>query len=239
MAIDADHYHGKAVLLSGATGELGSALALGLLRRGARIAVAVRKPWQIERVREQVGSDRVLVACVPAQDAQAAAGFVKGAEDSNGPTAAYLCASGAFAADPIGRDPSGQLQNLLEANLLTGVTLARAVVGPMKRRRTGALMFVGSSAVGSGGAGMVNYLASKAALTEWVRALAVELRDSGVRVAAVVPGTLDTAANRQAMPDADRSGWLPLDAVVHEILACAGAGLAGPGPLYPLSRPNR
>lgn len=235
MAIDADHFYDKAVLLSGATGELGRALTAQLLERGARVALVVRKPWQVASVREQVGSDAVLVACVPSQDAQAAAGVVKGAEDALGPIQSFLCPSGAFAAGSIGQDPSGQLQGLLEANLLAGATLARAVVGPMKRRRTGSLVFVGSSAVGAQGAGLANYLASKAALAEWVRAFAEELREEGVRAAAVLPGTIDTQANRKAMPDANPAEWLPLDEVARAILRCAQGSLPGPGPLYPLA----
>ena len=235
MAIDADHFYDKVVLLSGATGELGRELTNQLLERGARVALVVRKPWQVDRVREQVGSSDTLVACVPSQDAQAAAGAVKGAEDALGPIESFLCPSGAFAASPIGQDPSGQLQSLLEANLLAGATLARAVVGPMKRRRTGSLVFVGSSAVGSGGAGLANYLASKAALAEWVRALADELNEVGVRAAAVLPGTIDTQANRAAMPDANTADWLPLAAVARAILSCAEGSLSGSGPLYPLT----
>lgn len=237
MAIDADHFYDKVVLLNGATGELGRELTNQLLQRGARVALVVRKAWQVDRVREELGSDDVLVACVPSQDAQAAAGVVKGAEDALGPIQSFLCPSGAFAAGPIGEDPGGQLQSLLEANLLAGATLARAVVGPMKRRRTGSLVFVGSSAVGQGGAGLANYLASKAALTEWVRALADELQEVGVRAAAVLPGTIDTQANRKAMPDANTAGWLPLAAVAGAILSCAEGGLPGPGPLYPLAPP--
>jgi NAD(P)-dependent dehydrogenase (short-subunit alcohol dehydrogenase family) len=239
MAIDADSLADKVFLLAGATGALGAELTGVLRRGGAKLAVAVRRPWQVDKVRQQLGSDGVLVGCVPALDSEAAAGFVKGAADALGPIDALLCAAGAFAAAPIGKDPQDQLRGLLEANLLVGATLARAVVGPMIRRRTGALVFVGSAAVGSAGSSVVNYLASKAALAEWVRALAHELDGTGVRAAALLPGTLDTAANREAMPDADRSQWVPVAQLAEAMIRCAvaawdGTAGAGTGPLYPV-----
>ncbi|HLQ38640.1 MAG TPA: SDR family NAD(P)-dependent oxidoreductase, partial [Planctomycetota bacterium] len=156
--------------------------------------------------------------------------------DALGPIAALLSTAGAFAMAGIGQDPADELQAMLDANLLVNTSLARAVIGPMKRRRTGSLVFTGARAVASaGGAGMANYLASKAALHEYVRALAGELAGSGVRAAAVLPGTIDTANNRKAMPDADRSGWLRVDAVVQALVTCAFGTPDGPGPLYPVS----
>jgi NAD(P)-dependent dehydrogenase (short-subunit alcohol dehydrogenase family) len=64
-----------------------------------------------------------------------------------------------------------------------------------------------------------------------VRALAAEVRDQGLRVAAVLPTVLDTEANRKAMPDADRSKWQSVDQVVDLMLECA-FGEPGDGPLH-------
>jgi NAD(P)-dependent dehydrogenase (short-subunit alcohol dehydrogenase family) len=109
----------------------------------------------------------------------------------------------------------------------------------MRRHRRGTLTFVGSAAVGSSVVGSsaplsANYLASKAALHEFVRALAVALADSGVRSAAILPSTLDTPANRQAMPEADRRDWVTLDRAVEALAACAFHRTADGGPLYPV-----
>jgi NAD(P)-dependent dehydrogenase (short-subunit alcohol dehydrogenase family) len=238
MFTGTDNLAEKVVLLGGATGEVGGAVALALRQRGARIAAAVRSPRQVAQLAEALGSDGVLVGSVGAQDGEAAAGFAKGAADALGPIDALICAHGAFAAAEAGQDPAGALAGLLEANLLAPATLARAVVGPMKRRRAGSLVFVGSAAVGSGGRGMTNYLASKAALHEYVRALAHELDGSGLRAVALLPRTIDTPANRQAMPDADRSAWTPLAEVADALLQLAFGPLPPGGPLYrlPLGR---
>jgi len=237
MAAGAGLLTGKVAMLQGATGELGAAVVRQLRASGASTALAVRRPWQVDKTIETFGSARMLVGCVPTGDGEAAAGFVKGAIDALGPIDALFCCNGAFRGGAIGKDGGDDLRDLLDANLMAGATLARAVVGPMRRRRTGSLVFVGSAAVARAGAGMANYVASKAALHEWVRVLAVELQDSGVRAAALLPETIDTQKNRAAMPAADHSAWQPLELVARALIELAFApAAAGPGPLYPVPR---
>jgi NAD(P)-dependent dehydrogenase (short-subunit alcohol dehydrogenase family) len=211
-------------------------VARALLERGARIAVVARQSWQVAKVYEALGRDRILCGHVATNDSEAAAGFVKGATDALGPIDALIAANGAFSANPAGKDKAGEMQSLLDANLLAGTNLARALVGRMLQRRAGRLVFIGSEAVGHAGAGMSNYCASKAALHEYVRALAMELRTGPVRAVALVPGTIDTEANRAAMPQADRSTWAPIESVVAALLHLALAPLPqDSGPLYPLA----
>jgi len=222
------------VLLSGATGTVGGAFAKFVLAHGGSLALAVRRRHQVAGVAAAFGTARVLPGVVAPQDGEAAAGFVKGAEDALGPITAFVCTAGRWNSEPVGKEPAGQLLELLEANLLTGSNLARAVIGRMRRRGRGTLTFVGSAAVGSPAPMPANYLASKAALHEYVRALALELHGSGVTVSAVLPGVIDTAENRRAMPDADTSHWLSLDRVVAALAARAFGPADGGGPLYPL-----
>ncbi len=226
---------GKTIMVSGSTGALGGAVVNAALAAGARVAAVVRKSWQVDVVKSAHPGVPLLVGCVPDTDGEAAAGFAKGVNDALGGIDTLLCCNGAFAANAIGRDPAGELQELMTANVLSVATLARGTVGVMKRQKRGAIVCVGSAAVGSGGTHVANYLASKAALHEWVRALATELDGTGVRACAIVPSTIDTEANRRAMPDADASKWLPLEIVVRAMFAAAFAG-AGSGPMFPVGK---
>ena len=235
MAFDLAMLAGKTILVGGATGQLGSVVVRTALDGGARIAIAVRKPWQVDKVKAAYPGANVLVGCVPDADGEAAAGFAKGVNDAFSGIDALLCCNGAFAAGAVGRDASGELQELMTANVLSVANLVRGALWLMKRRKRGAIVCVGSASVGIGGANVANYLASKAALHEWVRALALELVGTGVRAAAIVPGTLDTETNRKAMPDADASQWLPLDVVAHAMFTAAFAP-TGAGPLHPVQK---
>jgi len=228
---------GKTILLSGATGQVGTALAKALVSTGTQVAAAVRKRWQVEPVEKILAGAKHLVGLVAATDSEAAAGLVKGAEDSLGPIDAFISVAGAFQFAAAGEDKAPDTYQLLEANFLSVVTLARALIGPMRRRQAGNLVFTGASAVGSaapGIPGMSSYLASKAALHAWACCVHEELKTQGVRVVVITPGVIDTHSNRTAMPDADHASWLPIPAVVDTLLAAAAGERGYEGPLFDL-----
>src|SRR5437879_7818548 len=75
----------------------------------------------------------------------------------------------------------------------------------------------GSPAVTPPAVGFIAYTASKSGVIAFTQALAQELRGTGVTANCVLPSTMDTPANRAAMPDADRKDWVPVDAVAAVI----------------------
>ena len=85
-------------------------------------------------------------------------------------------------------------------NLDTVAHVCRAAL-PHLRKQGGSVVAVGSRAAETGGAGMAAYAVSKVAVHALVRVLALENRGRGVRFNAVLPGTIDTPANRRAMPE--------------------------------------
>jgi NAD(P)-dependent dehydrogenase (short-subunit alcohol dehydrogenase family) len=85
---------------------------------------------------------------------------------------------------------------------------------------------VGSRAVVSPAGGFIAYTAAKAGVIAFTQALAQELRGSGVTANCVLPSTMDTPANRAAMPEADRRGWVPVDSVAAAITFLAGDAAA-------------
>jgi NAD(P)-dependent dehydrogenase (short-subunit alcohol dehydrogenase family) len=194
----------------------------------------VRSRWQVEPVERALAGTRHLVGLVGATDSEAAAGLVKGVEDSLGPVHAFISVAGAFRSATAGEDKAQDTYELLEANFLSVVTLARALIAPMRRRRAGNLVFTGARNVGSMIPGMSSYLASKAALHAWAGCVHEELKPHGVRVVVVTPGIIDTEKNRAAMPDADRSHWAPIPTVVEALLAGAAGKADHEGPLFDL-----
>lgn len=174
------------VVIAGAAGRIGLGVAKLVLQNGGKVAAAVRKPWQVARLQEQLGRDRVLVGLVGALDTEAAAGFAKGANDALGPVTAFVGAAGAWAERRPLREPDGQLAEQLEANLLANATLARALLPGMRRRHRGLLLFVGA-APASLAAGSTSFVAAKEAVHGYVRALALDLADTGVQAGAVLP----------------------------------------------------
>lgn len=107
---------------------------------------------------------------------------------------------------------------MLALNLAPGHALARAAVPVMGAAGAGgAIVEVASLAALGPQPGQASYAASKAAALSLFLSLAEEVRPMGLRVNVVLPGTMDTPANRAAMPGADRAGWVSTEAVADTI----------------------
>ncbi|HET7321384.1 MAG TPA: SDR family oxidoreductase, partial [Longimicrobiaceae bacterium] len=90
----------------------------------------------------------------------------------------------------------------------------------------GTLLFVSSRSAREGRAGHVGYAVSKAGLLTLAEGIAEEYGAEGIRANAILPGTMDTEGNRQAMPDADRSGWVSPEEVARVLLFLASPAAA-------------
>jgi NAD(P)-dependent dehydrogenase (short-subunit alcohol dehydrogenase family) len=90
----------------------------------------------------------------------------------------------------------------------------------------GRVVTIGSRAVVPPAGGFIAYTVAKAGVIAFTQALAQELRSTGVTANCVLPSTMDTPANRAAMPDSDRKGWVPVESVAAAIafLASEEAG---------------
>jgi NAD(P)-dependent dehydrogenase (short-subunit alcohol dehydrogenase family) len=115
-------------------------------------------------------------------------------------------------------------------NMRAAAAAAHAALPGMLARGRGAIVNVAAQAALDPPAGMGAYVASKAALVAWTRSLAREVGGRGVRVNAVLPSTIDTPANRAAMPDADFSQWTrpeSIAAVVRWLASDEAAAVRG------------
>jgi NAD(P)-dependent dehydrogenase (short-subunit alcohol dehydrogenase family) len=97
---------------------------------------------------------------------------------------------------------------MLDLNLNSAFYVLRAVIPLMRRAGTGRIVAIGSRAAEDPGPGVGAYSASKAALVSLLRTVAAENKDLAITANVILPGTMDTPANRQAMPGADTSKWV-------------------------------
>ena len=187
----------RTTLVTGGTGGLGTAVVHTLLERGDRVVV----PWFVEEeaeaLRDQVPDDAPLTLLEgDVTDAEWVAGLADRLAAGDG-LDALLNLVGGFTMAPV------------ELNARSAFLVTRAMVPLLRASGRGAVVNVGSApAARGGGGGMAAYVASKGAVLSLTRALAEELSGDGVTVNAVAPTTIDTEANRAAMPDADPSAWV-------------------------------
>jgi NAD(P)-dependent dehydrogenase (short-subunit alcohol dehydrogenase family) len=107
-------------------------------------------------------------------------------------------------------------------NLTTTYVACRAVVPAMLAAGAGRVVSIASRAVLPPAGGFIAYTVAKAGVIAFVQALAQETRGRGVTVNAVLPSTMDTPANRTAMPDVDPRTWTPVEAVADAVAYLAG-----------------
>jgi NAD(P)-dependent dehydrogenase (short-subunit alcohol dehydrogenase family) len=117
--------------------------------------------------------------------------------------------AGGFAGGaPIHETDDATWDAMLDLNLRTGVNILRAVIPPMRAQKRGRIVAIGSRAGVEPSANISAYGASKAALVSLVKTAAIENRKLGITANVILPGTIDTPANRRSDPGADRSQWV-------------------------------
>jgi len=115
-------------------------------------------------------------------------------------------------------------KRMLDMNLMSAFHILRAVLPPMRQARSGRIIAIGSRAAESPGAMVGAYSASKAALVSLIRTVAIENKDLGITANVILPGTIDTPANRKDMPAADTSQWVRPVSIASLIVWLAGDG---------------
>src|SRR5262249_44835875 len=124
--------------------------------------------------------------------------------------------AGGFAMASVARTTKSDLMRQIDMNFVTAFLCCRASVNCMIHTRAGGRIVNVASRPAlewRTGAGMAAYTASKAEVAAMTVALAEEVVKEGILVNAIVPSTIDTSANRQAMPKADHTGWAKVEEV--------------------------
>lgn len=177
----------QTVLITGASGGLGTAVVRAFQSAGAEVIASSRstgtdltKPADATR----------LVAGLPRIDVlvHVAGGFAYGG-----------------AIHETGDDVWEQMMSL---NAGAAFHILRAVIPVMRAQGSGRIIAIGSRAGVEPAANIGAYAASKAALVSLVRTAALENKDRGITANVILPGTIDTEANRKSDPQADRSKWV-------------------------------
>jgi NAD(P)-dependent dehydrogenase (short-subunit alcohol dehydrogenase family) len=113
-------------------------------------------------------------------------------------------------------------QKMMDINLNAAFYVLRAVVPVMRKSERGRIIAIGSRQAVQPAANVGAYSASKAALVSLVQTVALENKDKNLRANVILPGTMDTAANRAAMPKANFAKWVKTSHVADLVVMLAG-----------------
>jgi NAD(P)-dependent dehydrogenase (short-subunit alcohol dehydrogenase family) len=216
---------GPVAFISGGAGNLGRAVTAAFLDAGWRAYVALHHRDAKDaldglRSRHPGRLESSLLDLTTARGADAA---IRQTVEWGGRVDGVVHLMGGYSGGRlIGQAPADEWDAMLSLNLTSAYYLAHAAVPRMAEQGAGSLVFVSSRAAVEKRAGNAAYSVSKAGLLVLAEAIAEEYRGRGVRANCVLPGTIDTPANRRAMPDADASKWTSPDEIARAILFLAG-----------------
>ena len=211
----------RTVMVTGAAGNLGQAVAAAFSAQGAQLVLLDRQLDALHQAYGAAGPDRLCLAtdlldATQVAAAQAAALARFGRID-------VLCnlAGGFRMGEAVHTTSDSTWDFLLDINTRTLLNMARSVVPHMLERGGGKIINVGAFAAQKGLAHMGAYCASKSSVIRLTEAMAAELREQHINVNCVLPTILDTPENRAAMPDADPARWVATQDLAQVIVFLA------------------
>jgi NAD(P)-dependent dehydrogenase (short-subunit alcohol dehydrogenase family) len=222
--------NGKVIVITGALGALGRVVAETAHERGARVA-------GIDHATSQAAatSERIELGGVDLTDAAQARTAIDSAAKHFGRLDALVNIAGGFTFETIADGDLKSWQRMYAMNVVTALNASRAAIPHLVASPAGRIINVGAMGALQAGAGMGPYAASKAGVHRLTEALAAEHKGK-ITVNAVLPSTIDTAANRSSMPKADFSKWVAPQELAEVILFLASdAASAVTGALIPVS----
>jgi 3-oxoacyl-[acyl-carrier protein] reductase len=189
---------GKTVLLTGATGGIGRAIAQTLYCQGANLLLTDMDQGKLDEFANQLG-ERAKGIAVNVADENAPQTLLKASEQFGGVD--ILINNAGITRDTLSmRMTDEQWDAVLSVNLTSGFRLMRAVIPAMMKKRWGRIISMASIVGVIGNAGQANYSASKAGLIAATKSVAQEVASRGITANAIAPGFIATAMT-ESLPD--------------------------------------
>jgi len=209
---------GRVVIVTGADGGLGKSVTQALLDSGATVVGTSRK---IQAAEFQHPSFFGVPADI--SNKEGATRLIDEVLSRFGKLHVLVHTVGGFAGGQAVADTDDDtFQRMMDVNLKPLLHILRAAIPALRQSGTGCVIAVGSRAALEPGVSVGAYSASKAAMLSVMKTVALENKDAGLRANVILPGTIDTPANRRTSPDADFSKWVRPAAIASLITWLAG-----------------
>jgi NAD(P)-dependent dehydrogenase (short-subunit alcohol dehydrogenase family) len=220
---------GKVIVVTGASGALGSVVVAAALARGARVASLGQEAPQ-----SAAAANRIELGRVDLTDPTQAKKAMDAAHAHFGKLDALINVAGAFAFETVAEGDPKTWQRMFALNVTTALNASRSAIPYLAASPSGRIVNIGATGGLQAGPGMGAYAASKAGVHRLTEALAAEWKGR-ITVNAVLPSIIDTAANRAGMPNADFAKWVTPEELASTILFLASDAASGiTGALIPV-----
>ena len=186
----------KVVLITGATGGIGGAIAGQMQQAGATVVVTGRNA---EKLNESFGDDFVKIACDLSDDG-AVEKLINDTIEKTGRIDVLINNAGITSDTLLMRMSDEQFDQVIDTNLRATFKLCRAVIMPMMKQRFGRIINMASIIGAVGGPGQANYAASKGGMIAMTKSIAAEVASRGITANCVAPGFIKTPMT-DVLPD--------------------------------------
>lgn len=183
---------GKTALVTGATGGIGGEIAKALHASGAHVGISGRNEDKLKALAAELG-DRVSTLPADLSQADAPAELVKAADEAMGQIDILVNNAGLTRDGLSMRMSDEDWQQVIDVNMTSTFKLAKAVQRGMMKRRSGRIINIASVVGVTGNPGQTNYVASKAGMIGWSKAMAQEVASRGITINCIAPGFIATA----------------------------------------------
>lgn len=217
-------FNNQVVMVTGATGNLGSSVARAFLAGGARLALIDRGAGRLrEAFPDLVNSkDHYLGNCADLTNPKDVTDVVQHAAGHFGHIHVLVHTVGGYrAGEPLHATAIDTWDAMIDLNARSTFIVCHAVVPHMLSAGLGKIITMGARPGLKGPANASAYAASKGAVIRLTESMAADYKDQGINANCVIPGTLDTPQNRAAMPDAEHDSWVTLESLANVILFLA------------------
>ena len=228
-------FKNQTVLITGAAGNLGHAVAAAFAAAGANLVLLDLNEDSLKKT-PAAGAGEVLRQRVDLSDTASIAAAVDSAVKRFGRIDALCNLAGGFdMGQKVHELPAAKWDFMMELNAGSVLRMAQAVVPHMLQAGGGKIVNIGANSALSGKAEMGAYIASKSAVIRLTETMAAELRSHNINVNCVLPSIIDTPPNRAAMPKADPKKWVAPEALADVLLfLCSPAARAIHGAAIPV-----
>ena len=217
---------GTVVVITGAFGALGSAVARAFGQTGARLALIDLAQPSTDLQQEFGGTGHMVLGGADLADVDATRKAMAAIAMRCGGIDVLVNVAGGFRWEKVEDGDIDTWDSLYTMNLRSAVVATKSALPAMLERGGGRIINIGAGAAGRAGPGMGAYAASKAGVQRFTEALAEELKDRNITVNAILPGIIDTPRNRLDMPKAEFARWVSTEAIARVIVFLASADAA-------------
>jgi NAD(P)-dependent dehydrogenase (short-subunit alcohol dehydrogenase family) len=205
---------GKTVIITGANGNLGTAVTHTFLDKGYTVIATVHKE---EDKKDLPGHKNLYVHTVNLANETDATSFIQSSIDTHKKIDGALMLVGGFTMGNIAATRSEDIKNQVNLNFDTAYHVARPLLQHMLDNKYGRLVFIGARPAlqAVDGKNLIAYSLSKSLLFKLAEYINKEAKGKNVTATVVVPSTLDTAINRKSMPDKNPADWVKPEALAE------------------------